>query len=400
MRGERQQLRHDADGNLTTDGRWTYTWDAENRLVSVVARTSVGLQQLLRFEYDWRGRRIHKQVWNNTGGTGSPAVDVRSVYDGWNLLAEVGTSGSLVRSYVWGSDLSGLMEGAGGVGGLLEVTYYGTQTTNCFAPCDGNGNVVALANAADGKLVSQYEYGPFGELLRATGPMSRPNAVRFSTKYQDDETDLLDYGYRFLNTSGGRWLSRDSAEESGGWNLYGFAGNEPVVKIDPRGQSPLIVPVIISLWFLTGCSKPDCVCKKVKLGQPSGSVEGNFTALPQPNPRGLPGIVNLGIVTPYTIEVKGDPYKCTCSYTDSGSAKYTAGTLGSGTVPLDRTYTRDCVNGKDAPGFQLGAGTHGDLPYTITYSLSATVKCTGSDGVSMQDTLTIPPGPYSGRYTW
>src|SRR5579859_5797151 len=26
---------YDSDGNLTTDGRWTYTWDAENRLVSM-----------------------------------------------------------------------------------------------------------------------------------------------------------------------------------------------------------------------------------------------------------------------------------------------------------------------------------------------------------------------------
>ncbi len=32
--------------------------------------------------------------------------------------------------YVWGTDLSGTMQGAGGVGGLLAVTYYGTQTTN------------------------------------------------------------------------------------------------------------------------------------------------------------------------------------------------------------------------------------------------------------------------------
>jgi hypothetical protein len=33
--------------------------------------------------------------------------------------------------------------------------------------------------------------GPFGELLRATGPTARINPIRFSTKYQDDETDLL-----------------------------------------------------------------------------------------------------------------------------------------------------------------------------------------------------------------
>ena len=40
--------------------------------------------------------------------------------------------------------------------------------------------------------------GPFGELLRATGPMAKANPFRFSTKYQDDETDLLYYGYRYV----------------------------------------------------------------------------------------------------------------------------------------------------------------------------------------------------------
>jgi RHS repeat-associated protein len=51
--------------------------------------------------------------------------------------------------------------------------------------------------------------GPFGEVLRATGPMAKANPFRFSTKYQDDETDLLYYGYRYYNPSTGRWISRD-----------------------------------------------------------------------------------------------------------------------------------------------------------------------------------------------
>ena len=41
---------------------------------------------------------------------------------------------------------------------------------------------------------AQYEYGPFGELIRATGPMAKLNPFRFSTKYDDDESDLY-YGY-------------------------------------------------------------------------------------------------------------------------------------------------------------------------------------------------------------
>ena len=31
---------YDADGNLTQDGRWNYTWDAENRLIRLTGRVS------------------------------------------------------------------------------------------------------------------------------------------------------------------------------------------------------------------------------------------------------------------------------------------------------------------------------------------------------------------------
>jgi RHS repeat-associated protein len=66
--------------------------------------------------------------------------------------------------------------------------------------------------------------------------MAKANPFRFSTKYQDDESDLLYYGYRYYNASTGRWISRDPMEEDGGLNLYGFVGNYPIKDIDPLGQ--------------------------------------------------------------------------------------------------------------------------------------------------------------------
>ena len=81
--------------------------------------------------------------------------------------------------------------------------------------------------------------GPFGEVLRATGPMAKANPFRFSTKYQDDETDLLYYGYRYYSASTGRWASRDPIEEAGGVNLYGFVKNNPTSYVDTDGRDPL-----------------------------------------------------------------------------------------------------------------------------------------------------------------
>ena len=84
---------------------------------------------------------------------------------------------------------------------LLKVSGYGAATTNCFPAFDGNGNVMALVNAADGTSLANYAYGPFGELIQQTGIMARNNPIRFSTKYQDDESDLLYYGYRYYKPS-------------------------------------------------------------------------------------------------------------------------------------------------------------------------------------------------------
>ncbi len=227
-----QTFTPDSDGNMINDMVWSYTWDAENRLIGMDCLVAGPDAQHLVFEYDWRGRRIRKTVKKSDN---SIITDTKYLYDGWNLVAEFNSANQLVRSYLWGLDLSGTAQGAGGVGGLLAVTYYGTATTNCFATYDGNGNLTALVNAADGLVCARYEYGPFGELLRSTGPMAKLNPFRFSTKYQDDETDLVYYGYRYYNASTGRWLSRDPIAEKGGLNLYGFVWNRSVDRFDSLG---------------------------------------------------------------------------------------------------------------------------------------------------------------------
>jgi len=68
--------------------------------------------------------------------------------------------------------------------------------------------------------------GPFGEVLRSTGPIAKANPLRFSTKYQDDETDLLYYGYRYYIASMGRWLSKDPLSEESFWVRSRICGSK------------------------------------------------------------------------------------------------------------------------------------------------------------------------------
>ena len=180
---------YDDDGNLTSDGRWKYSWDAENRLVGMldISKRATDGQKLV-FEYDFNSRRISKTV---TGGASASTKTVY-VYDGWNLIAELdGTTFAAKRTYAWGLDLSGNLTGAGGVGGLLWVNVAGNGTH--FVSYDGNGNVIGLNSATDGSNTARYEYGPFGEPIRVTGTRSADNPIRFSSKYTDPESGLVYY---------------------------------------------------------------------------------------------------------------------------------------------------------------------------------------------------------------
>jgi len=226
---------YDADGNLTSDGRWTYTWDAENRLTKVesLAAGPTTSKRKVEWTYDGQGRRIRQTTSDGSSGSYVVTEDLKLVYDGWHCLAELNSSFSLLRSFVWGLDLSGTMDGAGGVGGLLVVNSVANGAH--FAAYDGNGNVVGLVKAADGTLSAVYEYDPFGQTLRATGQMANENPFRFSTKRTDNTTRLVLYEFRPYSASLGRWLSRDPLGERGGLNLYAAMEDDPINNTDPTG---------------------------------------------------------------------------------------------------------------------------------------------------------------------
>ena len=199
----------------------------------------------MEWQYDALGRRIRQTTssWLVHSNLWVVTEDLKFVSDPLlygRHVVDLNTSNNVaVRSYVWGLDLSETLEGAGGVGGLLWVTLHpgsGPAAGTHFCAYDGNGNVVVLVNASDGSETPRYEYGPFAEPIRVTGPAANQSPFRFSTKRTDPITELVLYEYRAYNPSLGRWLSRDPIEETGGLNVYGFVGNGPVQRIDPDGR--------------------------------------------------------------------------------------------------------------------------------------------------------------------
>lgn len=223
---------HDVDGNqltgpLPNDPARVLgaTWDSENRMTEAKDNgTTVG-----SYGYDPFGRRIYK----NGATTGARWF----LYDGWNLVSEHHVSGgtaTVLRTHLWGSDLSRSMQGAGGVGGLLSTHANEHGLSGRFYPAyDGNGNVTDYLDGS-GNVHASFVYDPFGAVVGSSG-VNSSFFFRFSTKYEDFETGLSYYGYRYYDPQQGRWLNRDPLSEIGGFNLYAAVYNEMLSGIDILG---------------------------------------------------------------------------------------------------------------------------------------------------------------------
>lgn len=144
-------------------------------------------------------------------------------------------------SYTRSLDLSGTLEGAGGIGGLLARTAHtganGVTLTHAFYHADGNGNITHLINP-DRTLGASYVYDPDGRTLSSSGTLAAANTYRFSSKDWMAASGLYYYGYRFYDPMVQRWPNRDPLGELGrdGPNIYAFVRNCPTDRVDRDGM--------------------------------------------------------------------------------------------------------------------------------------------------------------------
>ena len=242
-------IHHNADGGLSSDGIWSYAYDAEDQLRSVTSRSLTNGAIRVRNTYDYRRRRISKTVQRLNVTTAPPPalpVELREwetceertfVYDGWNLIHETiytiegGVTNMSEVQYFWGLDLSDSLQGAGGVGGLLAVSRNGQLY---FPTYDNNGNVTKYIDES-GNIVAAYEYDDFGRIIFQSGTLEGCFRHRFSTKYFDADCELYYYDYRHYKPEMMAWLTEDPVGVDGGANLYAFCENMPVCTVDPDG---------------------------------------------------------------------------------------------------------------------------------------------------------------------
>jgi RHS repeat-associated protein len=232
-------FQYDGNGNLTNDGRRVFEYDYENQLTNVYVASAWRSE----FKYDALGRRRVRKEYTWQSGAWALTNEVRYVYDGMLVVQERDANNLPQVSYTRGNDLSGDLQGAGGIGGLLARTANpqmldaSTQPqAHAYYHADGNGNITALVNT-NGIVVARYSYDPYGNFIGMSGVLAEANIYRFSSKEYHANSGIYCYGYRYYEPNLQRWLNRDLIGEMGGINLYQMVDNNSVNEIDAFGQS-------------------------------------------------------------------------------------------------------------------------------------------------------------------
>jgi RHS repeat-associated protein len=214
---------YDSRGNLTNDGRRVFYYDSENQLTNVL----VAGQWKSEFGYDGLMRRKVRKEFTWSGSAWVQTNEVRYIYDGRLVIEErhyTPHGSTLIPlntvTYTRGNDLSGTLEGAGGIGGLLARSETlssiasGGGGSTAYYHADGNGNVTALVNT-NGLVVARYSYDPYGTILGMSGPLAERNLYRFSSKEWHEKSGLIYYLYRCYDPGLQRWVNRDPLGDVG-----------------------------------------------------------------------------------------------------------------------------------------------------------------------------------------
>ena len=138
------------------------------------------------------------------------------VWNGSNLAAETNDS-AVTNTYTYG------------VGGIVSANMNGV--TSLYLK-NVHGDVVGMTDAA-GIIQKTYRYDAFGN--EQTKDENDQNPFRYCGEYYDGETGNTYLRNRYYSPNIGRFITEDPIRD--GMNWYIYANNNPVIRIDPSGNS-------------------------------------------------------------------------------------------------------------------------------------------------------------------
>ena len=209
----------DAVGNMTSDGTWTYTWEHGKQLAG---QSKSGTT--ISYAYGADGMRLKKTVGSTT---------YTYAYNG-SLLTNVASSAGQNVHIRYDSE------------GKPVHMQYNKDGDEYYYMLDAQGNVVGLVDGS-GKLVVEYTYDAWGQLLSMTGSrandLGKANPLRYRSYVYDDETGMYYLGSRYYNLTMCRFINADSVsvvhEASGKLtdkNLFAYCDKNPVMRKDGGGE--------------------------------------------------------------------------------------------------------------------------------------------------------------------
>jgi len=209
----------DARGNLTYDGTFYKTYDAENRLV----KDSSSPASVITYGYDAINRRITKAINGNT---------LKYTYSGASLIEERNAGNVLLNSTVFN--------------GFLSPVMNETEGNQYYYHSNEQGSVEALSNSS-GRLAESYRYDVYGILSRydsLNNPLASSiagNRFGFTGQEYDSTTGTYRFFYRNYSPETGVFNQRDLIEYGDGMGIYQYVGNNPANGVD--------------VWGLDDCNK-------------------------------------------------------------------------------------------------------------------------------------------------
>jgi RHS repeat-associated protein len=223
-------LAYDLNGNMLTNGTEILIYDDENQLVT----NYVASAWKSEFVYDSKFRRRIERDYTWSGAW-VLTNETRFIYDGNVIIQHRDANNLPTLTLTRGRDLSGSLQGAGGIGGLLAMMEnLAANSQHSYYHADGNGNVTCLITTNQ-IMVAKALFDPFGNFLLLSGPKAAVNFYWFSSKPIHWPSGKYDFLYRWYAPQLQRWPNRDPIQERGGVNLYGFVMNQPLRFMDRWG---------------------------------------------------------------------------------------------------------------------------------------------------------------------
>lgn len=229
-------ITYDSMGNpiLYRDGI-SFSWENGKELSSITN----GDNQY-SYEYNSQGIRISKTV---------NGVKHTYTLQGSKILSE--TYGNITMLYIY--DENDLPIGIS----YRESSYQEDEFDSYMLVRNMQGDVIGICNG-DGELVAEYTYNAWGECTVTNYTehnIGNMNPFRYRSYYMDSETGFYYLNSRYYDPKIKRFINADDISymeplSLKGINLYAYCDNNPVMYIDPNGNSflDLLKNFFLRIW--------------------------------------------------------------------------------------------------------------------------------------------------------